>query len=345
VSPTTTATCGDVVNFAEVTTGNDGGDDDDSTIDVYCPSVGIVKTAGTAADGTVFVTTPGNVEFTYVVTNTGTIDLVNIVVVDDNATPANTADDVTLVCPKDALSAGESMTCTATLPVGFGVRTNVAEVTGNPSIDTEVEVSDEDDAVVRVPNLTLDKSFTGNTGGTTPLGDPEAKEGDVLTYTLAYDLTDGPVTNGVLTDVLPLGLTYIGGSASGNDEFSFVSYDAATRTLTWTAPSVTKDGSVTYQVVVAVDSAELPQPLINVATIDSDQTNKDEDQEDVFVEPPPLAETATPRITPPPTNTLDEESSQAGPSLLLVFLALAGVMFSVGFMTPAPARRRNRRDS
>ena len=48
---------------------------------------------------------------------------------------------------------------------------------------------------------------------------PPAAEGDVLTYTLADDLTDGPVTNGILTDVRPAGLTYVNGSAEGNEEF------------------------------------------------------------------------------------------------------------------------------
>jgi uncharacterized repeat protein (TIGR01451 family) len=346
VSPTTTATCGDIYNYAEVTTTNDGGDDDDSTIDVYCPDIEIVKTAGDAADGEEYVTTPGGVIFTYVVENTGTIDLVNVFVVDDNATPSDTSDDVTLTCPKDALAAGETMTCTATLPVDFGVRTNIAEVIGNPSIDETVEVSDEDDAVVRVPDLTIDKSFTGNTGGTTPGGDPEAKEGDVLTYTLAYDLADGPVTNGVITDTLPLGLSYVIDSATGNDEFSFVSWDAATRTLTWSATTVTTDGTVTYQVSVASGADELVQPLINVAEIDSDETDKDDDDAKVFVEPPPLAETATPNPTLPPTTTIDQGSSQPGPSLLLVLAALAGVLLAVGYIRPTPARahRRTRRD-
>jgi uncharacterized repeat protein (TIGR01451 family) len=68
--------------------------------------------------------------------------------------------------------------------------------------------------VVRVPQLTIDKSFTGNTKGTDAvLGLPAAAEGDVLTYTLAYDLTDGPVTDGVITDVLPEGLEYVIDSA------------------------------------------------------------------------------------------------------------------------------------
>lgn len=346
VSPTTAATCGDVDNYAAVTTGNDGEDDDDSSITVHCPAISIVKTAGDAADGDELVAKPGDVEFTYVVTNTGTIDLVNIVVVDDNATPDDTSDDVTVDCPATALAPGAQMTCTATLPVGFGVRTNVAEVTGNPDIDTSVEVGDEDDAVVRVPALTIEKSNAGATGGPSPLGEPAAREGDVLTYTLAYDLSDGPVTNGVITDVLPAGLDYVGGSATDNDEFTFVSYDPATRTLRWTAPTVTKDGSVTYQVTATAGASDLTQPLVNVATIVSDETDPDTDQEDVWVEPPPLSETASPRVTLPPTSSLDTGSSQPAPSLLLILALLAGVLLVAVVLTPASgrSRRRNPRD-
>ena len=129
---------------------NTDGDD----IDVQCASIDLVKTAGNAADGTILtIPVPGSVTFTYVVTNTGTADLEDIALVDDNATPANTADDVTIICPSTSLEAGDSMTCTATLPVtGTGItRTNVATVTATPDLDYEAEVSATDDAVVKVP--------------------------------------------------------------------------------------------------------------------------------------------------------------------------------------------------
>jgi hypothetical protein len=46
------------------------------------------------------------------------------------------------------------MTCTATLPVGYGTRTNVATVTADPVVNPEATVSAEDDAVVVVPEPT-----------------------------------------------------------------------------------------------------------------------------------------------------------------------------------------------
>ena len=239
---TSTEDCGNLPNLATVAASNEaeqamGNNSDDATIVVECASISLVKTAGNAADGATYVTEPGDVLFTYVVTNTGTADLENIALVDDNATPGDTSDDVTVTCPETTLAAGASMTCTTTLPVDFGVRTNVATVTANSVLDVEGQVSDTDDAVVRVPQLTITKAITAGSPGGAPI-----VEGDQVTYTLTYDLTDGPVTNGIITDVMPEGLTYLAGTATDNDEFTFESYDSASRTLTWLASNVTKDG-------------------------------------------------------------------------------------------------------
>jgi uncharacterized repeat protein (TIGR01451 family) len=154
---TTTEQCGVLPNTATVAASNEpesnlDNNEASATITVQCASISLVKTAGNAPDGSVLsLQNPGNVVFTYVVTNTGTADLENLVLVDDNATPANKADDITVVCPKDSLAAGESMTCHATIAVGRGLRTNVAVVTGNPVLEPEGTVSATDDATVQVP--------------------------------------------------------------------------------------------------------------------------------------------------------------------------------------------------
>ena len=154
---TTVENCGDLDNLAAVSASNEpednlGNNEDGDTVEVQCASISLVKTAGNAADGTeLLVTTPGDVTFTYVVTNTGTADLVNVMLVDDNATPGDASDDIAVTCPSSSLAAGASMTCTATLPVTYGLRVNVAVVTANPEIAPEGEVSATDDAVVRVP--------------------------------------------------------------------------------------------------------------------------------------------------------------------------------------------------
>ena len=140
---------------------------------------------------------------------------------------------------------------------------------------------------------------------------------------------------------MPAGLQYVDGSATGNAEFTFAGYNSTTRTLTWTAASVTENGSVTYKALVLKGASELAQPLHNVATIDSDETQPDDAASDVFVPVVPLAETA------PPTDVIasHDGTSTPGFSLMLILAVLGGLILVIGFVTPVPevVRRRNRR--
>jgi uncharacterized repeat protein (TIGR01451 family) len=289
----------------------------------------------------VLVSKPGEVEFTYLVTNTSSADLEHVKLVDDNATPDNAEDDIVVECPS-TLDALHSMTCTAQIPVDFGLRTNTAVVTANPVLDSEAKVSATDDAVVRVPELTIAKAITANAGkGTTSA----ALEGDTLTYRLSYHLADGPVTDGRITDVLPEGLVYVTGSATDNDEFAFAGYDDETRTLSWTAAKVTEDGSVEYEVKADEGSASLDQPLTNVAEITSNETNPDTDSADISVGKVEEA-TGTPRITPPPTDGVAQTPPASGSGIWNVLLVICGLLILTMAMTPRRARvraGRNRR--
>ena len=343
VSPTGTASCATVANTASFVTANDGTGSDDASVDVLCAGMTVVKTAAGAADGAELVTHAGNVTFTYVVTNTGSANLVDIAVVDDHGTPADASDDVPVTCPKTTLAAGESMTCTAVLPVGVGVTTNVASVTAHPAIAPDALVAAHDDAVVRVPALTIGKDVTGYTSGNIG-GVPQAAEADVLTYTLAYDLAAGPVTNGVIEDELPVGLEYLAGAVTSNSEFTFIGYTPSTRVLRWQAATVTADGSVTYQVRVVLDASKLDQPLVNTATISSDQTAPSTGDQSLFVAKPPLGETGTPVITPPPTDGVVADEQAAGGNLLQVLLVLAGLAFLALVATPRRRPVRSGRD-
>jgi hypothetical protein len=59
------------------------------------------------------------------------------------------------------------------------------------------------------------------------------------------------------------------------------------------------------------------------------------------------AATATPKVTLPPTDTIDSgTSSSPGVNLGLIMLVLAGIMAVLGVLAPVPAgaRRRDRRD-
>ena len=79
----------------------------------------------------------------------------------------------------------------------------------------------------------------------------------------------------VLTDVVPAGLAYVEGSATGSadGELVFAGYDATTRTLSWTAATLTTSGSVSYRVTVLADAACEPA-IRNTARISSPETDR-----------------------------------------------------------------------
>ena len=134
-------------------------------------------------------------------------------------------------------------------------------------------------------------------------------------------------------------------SATGSADFTFSGYDAGTRTLTWTASEgVSASGSVTYQAKVDAGAAGRPQPLENVAVIDSSDTESDTDVSDVFVPVPPLAETDNPNVpTAPQTDIASSGGTSApGMNLGLVLLFLGVVALAVAFVTPVPAPLRGR---
>jgi len=194
-----------------------------------------------------------------------------------------------------------------------------------------------------VPSLTIDKSVAGNTNGTDlDLGVPSAKIGDVLTFTLAYTLTNGPVTGAVLTDVLPEGYGAPSAITGGG------TYDPLIRTITWPLGTgddprrLSESGSVSYQVVVLEGANELAQPLHNVATIVSDDTAPSSDAQDIAVQGGTEAATATPKphVTPPPTDILPgTPAGPAGDSWRLALFGIAALLAVTLLLTPAATKR------
>ena len=228
-----------------------------------------------------------------------------------------------------------------------------------PSVDVLFQVNPEETVTVAYPpsmpecnanppepGLFIDKSNdapieTIDLGDGTTADLPYADEEETVTFTLDYSITlESGVTNAVITDVLPNGLTYVDGSAVGDAQFTFIGYDEATRTLRWEADSVTVDGAVSYDVTIDKGASELQQPLENVATIDSDQTEPDDADSYVYTGSVPLD------LTPPPTDTIGSRvDGETGPGLLLVLLAISGLALSIGVLTPirVRARRTDRR--
>ena len=280
------------------------------------------------------------IHYTITATNDGNTTLTNVNVTDPNA--AN------LVCvpatPVSSLAPGASIECTADhtitqadIDAGHYLNTACVDATGATQACDDVDVS--------VATLTIQKTNNAphqelELPDATTASLPTATEGSTVTYTLTYTIGEVDVTDATITDVLPAGVTYVNGSASSNDEFTFDGYDSATRTLSWSADAVTKDGSVTYQAKVDKGASALAQPLENLATIDSSETGPDSDTSDVFVPAPPKAETA------PPTDVQSSLEGQNAPgsSLLLTLVVLAGIVLVIGFVTPVPAAIRRRKD-
>jgi hypothetical protein len=186
------------------------------------------------------------------------------------------------------------------------------------------------------PALGLDKTNNAPIVNTLPT----AAAGAIVTYTLAYTVTNPPVHLGELKDVLPVGVTYVPGSATNSSEFIFQSYTAATRTLLWKAATVTVGGSVTYRATIDANAADIQQPLVNTATIDSEETTPVSDTSRVFVAPPPQAETDVPDTAPPTDIDGSTNGSVSGGSMLLVLLVLVGLAGAVLALAPAPTRKR-----
>ena len=352
---------GDANNAAVAGTCNDANE----SVIVTTPHLHAIKLVATG-DGTfgpTSVAKPGDVlNFEITVSNTGNGAATNVPVSDNiapllahasyNADCSNScgfaANTLTWTIPTIAAGGSVTLTFSVTLDASFPTGTthlpNVVVVTGpgsNCAAGSE-DANCDTDTTVATSVLTISKSFTGNTNGTDPdLHVPAAKVGDTLHYTLAY-AGAGPLTNGVITDVLPQGLDYVVGSAAGDANFTFDSYNATTRTLTWKAATLPDpaNGTVTYNVKVLATAPDFAQPLTNLATIDSDQTAPDSDTADVAVLAPPEA------LTPPPTSTItpSTQTSNPGFALMLILLGVAALTLIIGFVTPAPARATRRRD-
>jgi uncharacterized repeat protein (TIGR01451 family) len=261
----------------------------------------------------------------------------------------------TLTWTIPTIAAGGSVTLTfsvdldASFPTGTTDLPNVVVVigTGSNCAAGSDDANCSTNTTVTTSILNIDKSFTGNSAGTDPdLNVPAANIGDTLHYKLTYH-GEGPLTNAVITDVLPQGLQYITGSAAGDAHFTFISYDTVTRTLRWESATLldpaqdetnSVDGFVTYDVKVLSTAPGFPQPLVNTATIGSDQTPPDSATASVAVLPPVLP------LTPPPTTTLTPQNGASNPgfALMLILLAVAGLTLGIGFITPVPARARRR---
>lgn len=113
-------------------------------------------------------------------------------------------------------------------------------VSGIPSYSTDIViyVKASSAPVTTTPNISLSLSVDR----------AEAAPGDILTYTVTYRNTgDGTATSVSITNPVPQNMTYVSGSASSGG-----TYDAASRLVRWTIPSIAPGatGSLSFKATV-----------------------------------------------------------------------------------------------
>jgi len=135
---------------------------------------------------------------------------------------------------------------------------------------------DEDSATenLRCPEIEIDKVVEE--------GGSNAEVGEEVEFTIDVSVSEGPVTNAVVTDELPVGQTYVDGSQTSSpaaDSFT-VSLDG--RTLTWTYGSLNNgDPAVTITYEVTIDAGFGGQELINTAEVCVDEIELCEEDKEI----------------------------------------------------------------
>ncbi|MET3962198.1 putative repeat protein (TIGR01451 family) [Marmoricola sp. OAE513] len=146
------------------------------------------------------------INYTFDVSNAGTVTLSGISVTDTLVSPAGPA--VTVTCPKTTLAAGESMTCSASAyvitaaDVTNGKVDNAATATGTPPTGSPITTAPDTTStpLAQAPALTLDKRVASVTDLN---GNGKNDAGDRISY--AFDVKntgDVTLTSVGVTDVL-----------------------------------------------------------------------------------------------------------------------------------------------
>jgi uncharacterized repeat protein (TIGR01451 family) len=343
-SPTQASDCETFLNTAVADADNHAQISNDGSVTIQCPGLNIAKIA---ADEEIVAGEPA--EFEIVVWNTGPGTATNVTLHDelpgDNLVWSETDD------PSDSCDVVNNV-----LDCDFGdlgvttMENSTARVTVTAATDgddcgdldntafADADNSDQINAFasinVRCPTLVIDKAADvevitklidaqGNVISITP---------DTVTWTLTYTLTNGPVTDAVITEPIPDGLTYIPDSEVPDADF-----DAGTNTLTWTFPLLEESGSVTFE--TSVDEDAPSGEILNVATIESNETDEDTGEDSVrIVEEFQGGGSGTPAQSL--TNTAMSTSATGGLASLLFAFILMAALGGLAYVNVTAVRRR-----
>jgi hypothetical protein len=278
------------------------------------PAIHVVKSAdpGSLPAG------GGPVEYTYVVTNTGNVDLTGVTVSDNKCSPltgptGDTGSDGVL-----GLTETWTYTCTTSLTE---TTTNTVTAIGH---DGDTEVSDTDQATVTVapavnaPSIALDKTADPTT---LPVG------GGSITYTYVVTNTGNTaLTNIVLTDDN-------GTPGDTGDDFTVVCPHDSLAVATQMTCTASVTGTTTTTTNIATVTAKFGETTVSA-----------HDSATVTVTAPGggvQGETSPPKVTAPPTDAIGGTSSDsgAGGSLPLLLIVMGIIGLGAVLLTPTRNRR------
>ncbi len=252
-----------------------------------------VTTAGGTCPGseTLTVNAGDTVKYCYTISNPGTADLYNVTLVDDNATPANSADDFSVTLSgltSGGLQAGASATGSALVTLSSaGTITNIASADGNNNQVGQklVSYSDQDSATVFVMGPANSAPVANNDSASTAedtavlisvLGNDTDPDDNIVSSSVT--VVDVP-THGTLINNADGTFTYTpNADFNGTDSFTYQVCDAynlcdtATVNITVSsandAPVATDDSASTLEdTPVVISAADL---LLNDLDADGD---------------------------------------------------------------------------
>jgi uncharacterized repeat protein (TIGR01451 family)/fimbrial isopeptide formation D2 family protein len=352
VSDTTAADCSTLHNVATVTASNNATLNPQADVTVQCPGLNIAKTAAKSP-----INGGDTASFTVSVWNVGPGSALNATLDDPLPAGASGALDwsidptyagpgtcdvtgapgaQTLSCSFGDLSAGTtkanpsaSITLVATTSPAddCAALDNTATVSADNNPSRSASASIEVTCPALVIAKSVDKTVIDVSAGTSTAD-------HTATWTLTYTLTDGPVSNAQIVDTIPVGLTYVDGSAS------VAPSSVNGQVLTWDFPLLSASGTITFQTTVD-DNIGGGVKFTNVVTIESDQTPKDHAQAKVKT-----VETAPPQeATPSVPNTALALGQNGQPIQIPVELMVLFFLSSLGGLALANVRSVRRRRS
>ena len=184
------------------------------------------------------------------------------------------------------------------------------------------------------PTLVIDKAANAEVITISGPANAQVATPSTVTWTLTYTLTNGPVTGAVITDVVPTGFTFLSAADGGT-----LGVDG--KTVTWDLGDLSASGSVSFQTTVDVATISRSAPTVNVATIQSDQTEPDNGQDSVTVSvtAPPLAGNPNPPPGQVPNTAM---GPIGGAPTVLIALVLLGSLGGLAWTNLARTSRRRR---